>query len=389
MFELDFTETKEEERSLSYEDRRLLSKVNEGIHRRCDGHYEMPLPFNQESIMLPNKKEVALKRLNKLKGRLKSDSKYKADYLAFMSDIISPGHAKKVPVEEVLTKNGQVWYISHHGMYHPKEPGKIRVVFNCSREFAGESLKRHLLLPDLTNNLIGVLCRFRQEPVAVMCNIEGMCHQVHVNPEHRNFLRFFSWDSGSIESDPEECGMTVHLFGATSSPGCANFALKKVASDFGHLRGEEAANFLKNDFYVADGLKSVSSPEAAIALVKNTKLLCERSGFNLHKFVSNHKAVIDAIPLQDQSKDIQNLDFTNESLPVERALSVQWCVESDALQFRVVLKDRPFTRRGILSTVSSVFDPLGLLAPLILTGKINLQGFCRDGADWDDKVPEP
>ena len=114
--------------------------------------------------------------------------------------------------------------------------------------------------------------------------------------------------------------MTVHLFGATSSPGCANFALKKVASDFGHLCGEETANFLKNDFYVADGLKSVSTPEAAIALVKNTKLLCERSGFNLHKFVSNHKAVIDAIPLQDQSKDIQNLDFTKDSLPVERAL---------------------------------------------------------------------
>ena len=65
--------------------------------------------------------------------------------------------------------------------------------------------------------------------------------------------------------------MTVHLFGATSSPGCANFALKKVASDFGHPCGEEAANFLKNDFYVDDGLKSISASEAAIALVKNTK----------------------------------------------------------------------------------------------------------------------
>ena len=108
MFEFHFTETKAGERSLSCEDRRFLSKVNEGIHQRCDGHYEMPLPFKQESIMLPNKKEVALKRPNKLKGRLKSDSKYKADYLAFMNDIISRGHAEKVTVEEVLTTNGQV-----------------------------------------------------------------------------------------------------------------------------------------------------------------------------------------------------------------------------------------------------------------------------------------
>ena len=129
MFELDFTETKAGERSLSCEDRRFLSKVNEGIHQRCDGHYAMPLPFKQESIMLHNKKEVALKRPNKLKGRLKSDSKYKADYLAFMSDIISRGHAEKVPVEEVLTTNGQVWYIPHHGVHHPKKSGKIRVCF--------------------------------------------------------------------------------------------------------------------------------------------------------------------------------------------------------------------------------------------------------------------
>ena len=55
MLELDFTETKAEGCSLSYEDR-FLSKVNEGIHQRCDGHYEMPLPFKQESIMLPNNK---------------------------------------------------------------------------------------------------------------------------------------------------------------------------------------------------------------------------------------------------------------------------------------------------------------------------------------------
>lgn len=61
----------------------------------------MPLQFKQESIMLHNNKEVVLKRLKKLKGRLKSDSKYKADYLALMSDIISRRHTEKIPAEEV------------------------------------------------------------------------------------------------------------------------------------------------------------------------------------------------------------------------------------------------------------------------------------------------
>ena len=77
---------------------------------------------------------------------------------------------------------------------------------------------------------------------------------------------------------------------------------------------------MKNDFYVDNGLKSVSTPEAAISLIKKTKSLCEKGGFNLHKFI---KAVIDPIPHRDRSKDLQDLNITKDILPVERALGVQ------------------------------------------------------------------
>lgn len=99
--------------------------------------------------------------------------------------------------------------------------------------------------------------------------------------------------------------------------------------------------------------------------------------------------MIDAIPQQDRPKDLQSLDLTKDRLPVGRALGVQWCIESDTLQFSVDMKDQLLTRRGILPAVSSVFDPLVMLAPLILLGKRILQELCRDGADWDDKVPDP
>lgn len=79
--------------------------------------------------------------------------------------------------------------------------------------------------------------------------------------------------------------MTLHLFGATSSPGCANFALKTTAKDFEDQFGREAVNFVRNNFYVDDGLKSLPTPEAAISLIKNTKALCKEGGFNLHKFI--------------------------------------------------------------------------------------------------------
>ena len=73
---------------------------------------------------------------------------------------------------------------------------------------------------------------------------------------------------------------------------------------------------------------------------------------------------------------------------MERALGIQWCVQSEELQFRVELKDRPLTRRGILASVSSVYDPLGLLAPFLLTGKQILQDLCKNQTDWDEPIPD-
>ena len=97
MFELDFNEKKTEEQPLSYEDRKIITKVSRGIHQRGDGNYEMPLPLKEELVTLPNNKEVALNRLGKLKRRLIKDSRYRKDYLAFMKDIIERGYAEKVP----------------------------------------------------------------------------------------------------------------------------------------------------------------------------------------------------------------------------------------------------------------------------------------------------
>ena len=94
-----------------------------------------------------------------------------------MAEIIDRGYAEKVPAEHIPLNNSQVWYIPYHEVYDPKKPDKIRVVFDCSVEYAGECLNRHFRQgPELTNNLVGVLCRFRQEPVALMCGIEGMFH---------------------------------------------------------------------------------------------------------------------------------------------------------------------------------------------------------------------
>ncbi|XP_057713144.1 uncharacterized protein LOC130929733 isoform X2 [Corythoichthys intestinalis] len=73
---------------------------------------------------------------------------------------------------------------------------------------------------------------------------------------------------------------------------------------------------------------------------------------------------------------------------MERALGVHWWVTSDIFCFRVVIKNNPFTRRGVLSTVASIFDPLGFVAPFILVGKRILQKMCQEKLDWDEPLPQ-
>ena len=136
---------------------------------------------------------------------------YRNDYVAFIDEIINKGYAEKVPQKIP----GKAWYIPHHGVYHPKKPEKIRVVFDCSAKFAGTSLNDQLLQgPDLTNSLVGVLTRFRQESVAFMADMKAMFYQVFVSEEQRDFLRFLWWPNGDLTAQIEEYRMTVHPFGA-------------------------------------------------------------------------------------------------------------------------------------------------------------------------------
>ena len=215
-----------------------------------------------------------------------------------------------------------------------------------------------------------------------------MFHQFRVSPHHRDFLRFLWWPKGELSEEPAGFRMTAHLFSATSSPACANFALKKIADDFQGDCGYEAAQFVRRNFYVDDGLTSVPTEEDCIALVQNTQQLCQKGALRLHKFTSNSRRVIQTIQQADRATTVRDMDLTSDCLPIETAL-VEWCAEVDTFRFQINLWNKGTTRRGILSTVCSIFDPLGLIAPVTLVGKQILQELCRQGLDWDDPIPEP
>ena len=226
VLETDFVETSPKCKPYSVEDERFLRILEDRVKKQSDGHYMMPLPLKSDSVCLPNDHQLAVKRWNQLNARFKKNPKFFADYQTFMKDIILQC-AEEVPVDRLKVQHGKVNYVPYTGVYRPKKPGQIMVVFDCLSQFNGVSLNDYLLQgPDFMNNLLGILCRFCKENVAFMTDIKNMFHQFVVAEEHRDLLHFLWWLDGDPSKEVIDYRMKVHLLGASSSPGCANFGLR-------------------------------------------------------------------------------------------------------------------------------------------------------------------
>ena len=383
---------------LSVEDCRFIEIMERSTRKNKHGNWEMPLPFRLPNVVMPNNRSYAAKRLNGLLRTLKRKPQMQKDYVEFMGKILDKAHAVRVPPEEIPAGkgNGNVWYLPHFGVYHPKKPDQIRVVFDSSAEYQGTSLNGELLTgPDLTNSLVGVLIRLRRDEVAAMCDVEQMFHSFHVDPRHWDFLRFL-WFTDNDPSKPvTEYKMTVHLFGNGPSPAIATFGLRRTVEN-GEEFGSEVQEFVRRNFYVDDGLVSKPTVEETIRLVRATQAALATANLRLHKVVSKSIAVMEAFPTEDLAKDIRSLDLHHNELPAQRSLGVAWDLERDAFTYKVSTPDRPFTRRGVLSLVNSIYDPLGLAAPVLLEGRLLLHQLVTMGKKtstsaslgWDDPLPE-
>lgn len=385
MWNTDFQDTVATEKTcMSQEDKRALDIMDSTVKLE-DGHYKLRLPWITNDITMPNNLALAQARLHYLRRKLSTDTELHKMYTTQVSDYIQKGYAQEVI--DVNKDSDRIWYIPHHPVTNVNKPGKVRVVFDCAAKFKGMSLNDRLLQgPDLTNSLVGVLIRFRQEQVAMIADIEAMFHQVRVSSEDCDALRFLWWPNGELDREPKCYQMNVHIFGAKSSPSCASYALRKTATDNTNEFNTETVQTVLKNFYVDDMLKSVSTEEKAIELANNLQRLTKMGGFRLTKWLCNSKNVLQSIQQSERAPTVVSLD-KDEELPTERALGVKWNIEEDNIIFKVNLNEKPMTRRGIVSIVSSIFDPLGFLSPVILTAKFIMQGLCRNKLGWDDEIP--
>ena len=243
--------------------------------------------------------------------------------------------------------------------------------------------------PDLLNRLDGVLLRFRREPYAVVADIEQMFFQFQVHKSDRDYLRFLWHKNNDPMQDLDDFRMKVHVFGNAPSPAVATYALRQCVNDSECPANDEVKDFVMRNFYVDDGLSSYPTVEKAVDIIQQTQNVLLQSGqLRLHKIASNSQEIMADFSPSDLAKTIEPLELTIDDLPLHHSLGLCWELSTDTFTYKASSDPKPNTKRGILSTVNSLFDPLGFIAPVTLQGKLIMRDVVRDGGDWDEVIPD-
>ena len=280
-----------------------------------------------------------------------------------------------------------MWYVPHHPVLNPNKPGKVRIVYDCAAQSHGTSLNENLMKgPDYVNSLMGVLLRFCAGKIAVVSDIKKMFYQVRCDPDHRDALRFLWYPNGRFDLEPLKYRMKVHLFGAKSSPSCAAFALLRTAKVYGKDYQPDVSTVVRENFYVDDCLVSEDDAETGKRLVKDLTELLSKGGFHLTKWLSTCNSIMESIPVEERAKVKNVIDLSGDVN--ERVLGMKWYVGDDCFAYEVTWPEMPATRRGLLSAYSSLFDPLGLVAPVVLEARLIFRSVCLEGLGWDDPLPK-
>ena len=363
--------------------------------REQGGRYVAPLPFNTNISGLGASRHMAVKRLEQVERRL-SRGPHAEQYAKFMREYEDLGHMSVVQPEECGEVIGKTNFLPHHFVLREESTTtKLRVVFDGSaKTSSGLSLNNCLLVgPKVQDDLFVHLLRFRLNPIALKADIVKMFRQFSVSRSDSDFQRIVWRESPSHLL--KEYRLATVTYGTASAPHSAARCLKQLSLDY-MAEYPEAAEIFGRNFYVDDLLVSVKCPEEAVRIQKGLDLLASKAEMEIGKWDSNDPRVLEHVPLVSRAK---NSNFKMEDNQfVSKALGVGWDSVNDNLLFQgFEFKniDR-VTKRIVLSEMSRIFDPLGLLAPVSVKVKIFFQQLWKpfefDGSshklDWDDLLPE-
>ncbi|XP_046801121.1 uncharacterized protein LOC124418533 [Lucilia cuprina] len=344
-------------------------------HRRHnDGKYIVELPFKEDDIKFAETYKGALARFNATERRLSRNPDPGAQYVEFMREYESLGHMRELSPDEIEVPYGRVYYLPHH----PVVGSKLRVVFDGSfQDASGSSLNSKLYIPpSIQRNLFAVCLRFRLHEFVFSADIVKIFRQIWVSESHRNFQRILWRETpGKPLKHFQLCTVT---YGTASAPFLSVRVLEQLAIDYNKSH-PNASKILLEDFYVDDVLTGASSEQQLKQYRDELVDLLQQAGFQLSKWVSNSDT------LKQTNHNTPSFLKDNDSTKV---LGIHWYSDEDRIRYKICLGDpQHVSKRTILSDVARIFDPLGLVSPVVIKFKILFQELWLMNLGWDDPLP--
>ena len=368
-----------EKSELTSQEQEIFTKTKENM-TLVDGRYEVKLPWKGDIASCGIDQAMIERRMSSLEKKLQADSELKAEYEKIINNHEEKGYIRRVPD---LVKEPSGWLLPHFPVVRrDKETTKVRIVFDAAARSYKKCLNDFIETgPKLQNDLVDVLLRFRRYEVALMCDISEMYLQVGIQQEDRKYLRFY-WR--------KEDKLTVYefnrlVFGLNTSPFLAQFVSQENARKF-IIEFPRAAEAVIDSTYMDDTLDSVAMVDEARTLKKELQIVWRAAGMEVKKWASNSAEIMEETPEEDRAKGLLIDDEKQLSV---KTLGIRWNASADDFTFDVKPFDQPcITKRNLLSWLARIFDPLGMLSPYTVVGKILIQKAWIAGVGWDDKLNE-
>ncbi|XP_058128506.1 uncharacterized protein LOC131292787, partial [Anopheles ziemanni] len=368
----------------SPEERQCEAIYRNTTQRDPSGRYIVRLPKQPDFFdKLGLSRDMALHRFILLERRLQRDPDLKEEYHKFMKEYLELGHM--TPTSPADNDHG--YYLPHHPVLKESSTTtKLRVVFDGSAKTStGYSLNDALRVgPVVQDQLLDIILRFRTYKVALVGDIAKMYRQIEVHPDDRRFQRvLFRF---SPDASVETYELNTVTYGLAPSSFLATRTLLQLAEDEG-TNFPHAAQALVQNFYVDDFIGGADSEEQAKQLREELDELLKKGGFSLRKWTSSKLAVLSGLT-EDQIGTQSTLQF----MPDEKikALGIAWEPEADVLSFesRIDADTSYPTMRLIFSGISRMFDPIGLISPIIIRAKLLMQELWVQKPGWDNPVSD-
>ena len=341
-------------------------------------------PWTTSPEKLPNNRHIAVATMKSTERRLMKDPTHADLYNKQIEDMVKRGAARKVSLEELNNYKGPVYYIAHFEVMNPKSRSTpCRIVFNSSAKFRGLSLNDYLAKgPSMLNKLLGVLIRFREGRHAFIGDIAKMYHSVDIGLTEQ-MTHLFLWRNLNCQAEPTTYAITAVNMGDKPSATIAQVALRKAAERMTPCL-KEAAAVIVEDTYMDDITASTASPAESEKLMNDIDEIMKENGFRVKEWVSSGSQR-EAVSLKTEGQ----VNGTSEVK--ERVLGIQWEPGSDVLEFEMKLtrNSDALTKRGMLSVIMKIFDPLGLLTPVTMNFKKMVRRVWASEKkwEWDDELP--